>query len=104
LKSLTIHGFAYKSRRSTGCGTKGVGKSPAGRQPGRDVPLSDATRAYGRAHTVAQVVARLRCQRCRRQPIDVQLIRTIDPHGAAAAIKALLAQFAAGSASTRHIG
>ena len=72
--------------------------------PGRDVPLSDATRAYGRAHTVAQVVARLRCQRCRRQPIDVQLIRTIDPHGAAAAIKALLAQFAAGSASTRHIG
>jgi len=42
---------------------------------------------FGRTWTVALIVARPRCQRCHRPPIDVRLISTIDRGGAAAAIR-----------------
>jgi hypothetical protein len=43
-------------------------------------------RMHGRSQ-VAQVVARLRRRECHRQPIEVQLVSTIDPHGAGIAIR-----------------
>jgi len=49
--------------------------------------LADMAGTLGRHHTVAQVVARLRCQQCPRAPVDVQLISTIDPHSPAQAIR-----------------
>ena len=49
--------------------------------------LADMAGTLGRHHTIAQIVARLRCQQCHRPPIDVQLVSTIDPHGPSKAIR-----------------
>ena len=43
-------------------------------------------RMHGRSQ-VAQVVARLRRRECHRQPIEVQWVSKIDPHGAGIAIR-----------------
>jgi hypothetical protein len=49
--------------------------------------LTDAAGTYGRAVTVGRLVARLRCRQCRRQPVEVQLVSTIDPHAPGTAIR-----------------
>jgi hypothetical protein len=47
--------------------------------------LADLADMYGRHHTVAEVVSRLRCQRCHWASVDVQLVST-DADGSSRAV------------------
>jgi hypothetical protein len=48
--------------------------------------LVDLADFYGRHRTVAEIVARLRCQTCHRPSVDVQLVST-DPDGSSKAVR-----------------
>jgi hypothetical protein len=48
--------------------------------------LADLADMYGRRHTVAEVVSRLRCQTCHQGSVDVQLI-SMDPDGSSRAVR-----------------
>jgi len=48
--------------------------------------LADLADLYGRHHTVAEIVSRLRCQTCHRGSVDVQLVLT-DPDGSSRAVR-----------------
>jgi hypothetical protein len=48
--------------------------------------LADLADMYGRRHTAAEIVSRLRYQKCHRGSVDVQLIST-DPDGSSKAVR-----------------